>query len=193
MFFLNPGAEILHQGLCGFVGQSDPADLKSKVRGTGHRLCEEFLFGILFTDTILTFQKFPSFLRFWSSRFCLELIVYFCVTAWWHQSLPAPPLIPTIQDLSVSKLHHDQRLRPTRPHYWLFWGEEVAGWRASIERLGEAQFRKEGHQLETAAKQNRVLTSSASSRKLIIYKIQMHKLSRFYNGRGFFSPQNIKC
>ena len=49
---------------------------RSKKQGAGDRpspgFVKSFSLDLVFTDTILTFQKFPSFLRFWSLRFCLD-------------------------------------------------------------------------------------------------------------------------
>ena len=122
----------LHQGFCGFVGQSsEPWDLRSKVRG------EKIYFGggwggfrnpLIFESLghRINLEHQPS--KDFSWFLCDGLVA---------PITPAPPLIPTIQDLGL-RLHHDQRLRPT--HQLLsVWKRLKAlskgGWGSSIGSL----------------------------------------------------------
>ena len=73
------------------------------------------------------------------------------------------------------------------------------GWRVegfNLE-LGEAHFRKEGHQLETAAKQNRLLTSNIllltthPGNQSFIKYIKQHKLKKLkWLGWLLFPPEH---
>ena len=78
---------------------------RSKKQGAGDRpspgFVKSFSLDLVFTDTILTFQKFPSFLRFWS----------FKVLPWVDRLFLCDGLVAPITPSSTPDSHHSGPLR----------------------------------------------------------------------------------